>query len=416
VRPSDSSCQVAIVGAGPYGLAAAAHLRARNIETRVFGEPMEFWTRHMPRGMFLRSASSASCLGDPEDRLGLDRFRAAHGIPKTKPVPIDDFVRYGRWFQEQAVPDVDRRTITQISPNAKGFHVRTFDGEEFHARRVVLATGISLFAHRPAQFADLPDALVSHSFDHADLSRFAGRRVAVVGAGQSALEGAALLHEAGAEVEVLTRAPGTYMLPDVKPGRLSRAARRVLSPIARPPFDIMGPRFISWLIAWPRLYRRSPRAIQNFLTRRAVRPAGATWLVHRLAPVTITPGCSITAASTTGRGSGLRLRLSDGTERLVDHLLLATGYRVDVARYGFLAPALREALHTRDGYPELAVGFESSVPGLHFLGTPAAGTFGPLCRFVAGTKYMARELTRHVVSRNGESVRQSWAVLSDARA
>jgi cation diffusion facilitator CzcD-associated flavoprotein CzcO len=377
---------------------------------------MEFWTKHMPRGMCLRSASSASSLGDPDNRLALDRYRAEHGIPKTKPVPIGDFINYGHWFQEQAVPNVDRRTITHIEPNSQGFHVRTFDGEEFHARRVVLATGISLFAHRPPQFADLPEALVSHSFDHADLSRFAGRRVAVVGAGQSALEGAALLSEAGADVEVLARTPGMYWLPDVSTSRVSKAARRMLSPIARPPFDIMGPRFISWLIAWPRAYRRAPRAIQDFLTRRAVRPAGSGWLVPRLAPVTLTAGCRITAASTTGRGSGLRLRLSDGTERLIDHLLLATGYRVDVSRYGFLAPALRDALRTREGYPELQVGFESSVPGLHFLGTPAAGTFGPLCRFVAGTKYMAQELTRHVVSRNGESVRQSWAVLSDARA
>jgi hypothetical protein len=101
---------------------------------------------------------------------------------------------------------------------------------------------------------------------------------------------------------------------------------------------------------------------------------------------------------------------------LVDHLLLATGYRVDVSRYAFLAPALRDALRTREGYPALAAGFESSVPGLHFLGTASAGTFGPLCRFVAGTKYTARELTRHVVSQNGARVRQSWAVLSDARA
>ncbi len=401
MRLGDSSCQVAIIGAGPYGLASAAHLHARNVETRIFGEPMEFWTRHMPRGMFLRSASSASSLADPDGRLGLDRFRAAQGLPASKPVPIEDFVRYGNWFQQQAVPDVDARTVTHVAANARGFHVRMVDGEEFHARCVVVATGISHFAQRPAQFADLPASLVSHSFDHADLSRFAGRQIAVVGAGQSALESAALLHEAGADVEVIARAPAAYMIPDVKSRGLGRVARRVLSPLARPPFDIMGPRFISWLIAWPRAFRRSPRAIQNFLTTRAVRPAGASWLVKRLTSVPMTTGCSITAASTTGGGSRLRLRLSDGTERLVDHLLLATGYRVDVARYAFLAPALRDALSTREGFPELGVGFESSVRGLHFLGTPAAGSFGPLCRFVAGTKYMARELTRHVISRNG---------------
>jgi len=400
VRQRDSACQVAIIGAGPYGLAAAAHLRAGNIETRVFGEPMSFWERHMPRGMFLRSAPSASSLADPEGRLRLDRFRAAHGVPHAKPVPIEDFVRYGHWFQEQAVPHLERRTVADVAPNARGFHVRLDDGEEFHARRVVVATGISLFAKRPEQLADLPATAVSHSFDQADLGRFRGQKVVVVGAGQSALESAALLHENGAAVEVLARTPRVFMLPDGKSTGVGAELRKRLSPYVRPPFDIMGPRFASWLIAWPRVFRHSPRALQDFLTARAVRPGGATWLIPRLAPVAITTGCTITSAETTPGGL-LRLKLSDGTQRLVDHLLLATGYRVDVARYAFLAPVLRDALRTRDGYPKLAVGFEASVPGLHFLGTPAAGTFGPLCRFVVGTKYMAHELTRHILSGNG---------------
>ena len=397
------SCHVAIIGAGPYGLAAAAHLRAKHVETRIFGAPMEFWQRHMPRGMFLRSGPSASSLADPDDRFELDRYRDLHGIPHSKPVPLDDFVRYGQWFQQQAVPDVERRTVTHVAPNSRGFHVRMEDGEEFHARRVVVATGISLFSYRPEQFTGLPASLVSHSFDHADLSRFAGQRVVVVGAGQSALESAALLHEAGAAVEIIARAPGTYMIPDLGSKGFSKNVRRALSPIARPPFDIMGPRFISWLIAWPRVYRRSPQALQDFLTARAVRPAGASWLVSRLVSVPVTPGCTIPSA--VPAGSRLRLRLSDGTERLVDHVMLCTGYRVDVTRYAFLAPALRQTLRTREGYPELDVGFESSLPGLHFVGTPAAGTFGPLCRFVVGSKYMARELTRHITRQNGNGSR-----------
>ena len=399
LRDSGASCHVAIIGAGPYGLAAAAHLRAEHVETRIFGEPMAFWERHMPKGMFLRSSASASNLADPDGRLRLDRYHALHGLPHVKPVPIEDFVRYGHWFQQQAVPDVDRRTVTSLVADSQGFRVRIADGEEFHARRVVVATGISPFARRPAQFAGLPAPLASHSFDHADLSRFARQRVVVVGAGQSALESAALLHEAGAEVEVVARAPGTYFIPDWPQTPLVRAARRLLSPIARPPFDIMGPRFVSWLIAWPRLFRRSPRALQDFLTGRAVRPAGASWLASRLAAVPITAGRTVAAATPTG--SQLRLRLDDGSERLVDHLLLATGYRVDAARYPFLAPTLLQALRTRDGYPELEVGFESSVPGLHFVGTPAAGTFGPLCRFVVGTRYMARTLTRYITHAGG---------------
>jgi hypothetical protein len=87
-----------------------------------------------------------------------------------------------------------------------------------------------------------------------------------------------------------------------------------------------------------------------------------------------------------------------------------------VKQYGFLPPVVRDALQTRDGYPVLAVGFESTVAGLHFLGTPAAATFGPLCRFVAGTPYTARELTRFITSQKGERPVSPAPALSDALA
>jgi FAD-dependent urate hydroxylase len=317
------SCHVAIIGAGPYGLAAAAHLRATNVETRIFGEPMAFWERHMPQGMFLRSGAGASNLGDPHGRLGLERYRVLHGVPQTKPVPLADFVRYGHWFQEQAVPHLDRRRVSSLAVDAEGLCLRLDDGEEFHARRVVVATGISPFAWRPAQFAGLPAALVSHSFDHHDLSRFAGQRVAVVGAGQSALEGAALLHEAGAEVEVVARKSAAAFLSDLpRKASLVRSVRSWLSPLVRPPFDIMGPRVLSWLIAWPRMYRQAPKALQDYLTARAVRPAGASWLVPRLAAVRITTGRTIAAATPTHarklRTTSSTASITSPTSRLVN--------------------------------------------------------------------------------------------------
>jgi len=402
LRDSDTSCQVAIIGAGPYGLSTAAHLHARKIETRIFGEPMEFWKRQMPRGMFLRSAPSASSLDDPADRLRLSDYRSSHSLPNTRPVPIDEFVRYGEWFQEQAVPLVDRRRIVELAQESRGFRVRLDDGEVFRARHVVVATGISPFAYRPPQFDGLPEALVSHSLGHSDLSRFARQKVVVVGGGQSALESAAILCDAGAEVEVVARATKLNWLAAVpQDGSFATAVRGVLSAIARPPLDIMGPRFAVWLVAWPRLFRRSPQALQDFLTARAVRPAGSGWLRPRLVAARMTLGTTVTEAS--AAGSQLQLRLSDGTERRIDHVLLGTGYRVDVGRYPFLTSSLRQAIETHDGYPQLGAGFESSVPGLHFLGTAAAKSFGPVCRFVAGTRHASRAVSRFIAHRSSQS-------------
>ena len=398
---NDSSCHVAIVGAGPYGLAAAAHLRAAGVETRVFGEPMEFWERHMPRGMYLRSSPAASEIGDPDGVLTLRRYYQVRGIPAARPLPVDHFIGYGHWVQQHVAADLDRRRVARIEQAQGGFRFRLHDGEEVTARRVVVATGIGPFAWRPPEFDALPTTLASHTSDHHDFAGFAGRKVVVVGAGQSALESAALLREAGAEVEVVARAPRINWLKTRKKSAdprsiasLIASARRFLQPLTRPGFDIMGPRVVSWLLAWPRGYRRAPSALKRLLTAAAVRPAGAGWLVPRLAGVPLSTGRAVIAA--VPAGSRIHLVLNDGTERRVDHLFLGTGYRVDVRRYPFLAPGLKAALRVRDGYPDLQPGFESSVPGLHFLGTPAARSFGPICRFVVGSRYAGRALTRHI--------------------
>jgi cation diffusion facilitator CzcD-associated flavoprotein CzcO len=398
---NDNSSEVAIIGAGPYGLAAAAHLRAAGVETRIFGEPMEFWERHMPRGMLLRSSPKCTSIGDPDGALTLDRFHAEHGPPAPGPLPLDDFVHYGHWFQERVAEDLDRRRVMSVEPAPRGFRLRLRDGEQLEARRVVVATGIGPFACRPPEFDGLPAELASHSSAHAELGRFAGQRVVVIGGGQSALEAAALLQERRAEVEVIVRAPAIFWLKawrntDGAPAlaRLSTWARRRLQPIVRPKLDIMGPRFVTWLVAWPRLFRSAPLALQRRLTAAAVRPAGASWLVPRLAGVRLTTGRTVVAARPSG--AQLLLRLDDASERRADHLLLATGYRVDVRAYEFLSPGLRATVRVRDGFPELSRGFESSVPGLHFVGASAAGTFGPICRFVIGSRHAARALARHV--------------------
>ncbi len=387
------TCDVAIIGAGPYGLSAAAHLRAANgLDVCVFGEPMSFWERHMPRGMLLRSPLAGSHLSDPYRSLTLQAYQSTSGNQITAPLPLYRFTDYGRWFQSQVVPGTDPRKVERVAKNGAGFQLTLEDGEIWKARRVIVAAGIEPFAWRPAEFHRIPPALASHACDHRDLNGFAGKKVTVIGGGQSALESAALLSEIGAEVEVLVRAPFVRWLWRQKWFHTFRPVARLLY---APP-DV-GQAGLSHLVARPNLFRRLPRSMQNRFGKRAIRPAGAAWLHPRCETVRFTTGCMVTSASP--KGGRVALGLSDGSNRHVDHVILATGYRVDIARYPFLAQDLLPRIHRIAGYPQLDAGFQSSVSGLHFLGAPAAWSFGPLMRFVAGTEFASRALTRGVLGR-----------------
>jgi thioredoxin reductase len=387
---------VAIVGAGPYGLAATAHVRRLGLSTLVIGDPMSFWRDHMPTGMLLRSPNVASNIGDPDGRLTLPAYEQATGNAVDSPLPLERFVDYGLWVQQQVVPTVEKRRVESIDRENSAFRISFADGEAALARQVVVAAGIASFAHRPEQFADLPSHLASHSSDHSDLSVFAGQRVSVVGAGQSALESAALAAEGGAEVEVLSRSPRIFFL------RRHPWIHR-LGPITRLLFDPaeVGPAGLSRLVALPGCYGRLPRKLQDQWAVRSLRPAGAAWLVPRLSRKRITTGIAVTAAE---RSNGfVRLRLSDGSDRKVDHVLLATGFRVDIERYRFVAEDLLRDVKRVGGYPCLSRAFETTVPGLYFLGAPSAWSFGPLMRFVAGTDWAARAVARGI-GRRAESL------------
>lgn len=374
------------MGAGPYGLAATAHLRRAGVDLRIFGEPMSFW-RTMPKGMLLRSNWTATCIAEPSGPLSLDAYMEATGQRFGRPVPLDRFIPYGEWVQREVAPDVDRRLVTRVEPNGAGFRLTLDDGDELLAARVVVAGGIAPFARRPPQLAAVPAQYATHASEHRDLSRFAGQRVLVVGGGQSALETAALLHEADADIEVVVRQDHVIWLNG---GKYQRRLGR-FAPMVYAPTDV-GPMGLSRLVAVPDLFRRLPRAAQGPLAYRSIRPAAAAWLAPRLQGVPVRLGREVRSAQPTGGRLGVEL---DGGEALVvDHLIYGTGYRVDIGRYPFLAPELVRAIRQVDGYPVLRPGLESSVPGLHFLGAPAAWSFGPIMRFVSGTWYGCRALCR----------------------
>lgn len=385
MKANSIDCQVAVIGAGPYGLSAAAYLHASRVEVRVFGEPMSFWQKQMPVGMCLRSNWGASHIADPNQEFTLDAYCRENGNHLSKPIPLDRFVDYGMWYQRKAVPDVDMRYVRSVESGSRGFKLALADGEEFTARRVVVAGGISAFAARPTEFDSLPPALASHTSEHNDLRKFRGQRVVVIGGGQSALESAALFHEAGIAVEVIARTTSLNWV-GMHP-RLHHLG--AISKILYSSRDV-GPAGISRLVAAPHVFRRFPRSFQERTAYRAIRPAGASWLRSRIEGVPITLGRKVVSA--TEAGSQLRLRLDNGDERLVDHALLATGFKVDVSKYPFLPESLTQQLRTVNGFPILGRGLESSVPGLHFLGKPAAWSFGPLLGFVSGAEFASTEL------------------------
>ncbi len=302
---------------------------------------------------------------------------------------MSTFIEYGLWFRRQLGSDLQATTVTRVERNDSLFRLSLQEGGSVTSRRVVIAAGIESFKRVPAVFANLPSAQASHSYEGRTIASLKGKRVAVIGAGQSALESAALLHEAGSDVEIIAAISDLRWIG--QHGWLHHLG--LVSTMLYSKYDV-GPAGISRLVANPVLVHRIPMRLRDKIRTRAVRPAGSTWLPERLASVKTSTGRIVQEA--TYAGQEIRLKLNDGSERRVDHVLLGTGYDVDIQRYSFLAPELVQQIRCLDGYPDLGPGFSSSVSGLHFIGATAARSFGPLLYFVAGTEFAARELTRYI--------------------
>ena len=373
---------IAVVGAGPFGLSVAAHLP----EAVVFGEPMRTWRRHMPSDMLLRSAWSETSLSAPTGGT-IDDFARATGTSPRTPLPLQVFLAYADWFRERFVGAQDPQDVSLIEGRGAGLRVTTVGGTTFDARAAVVAVGVTPFTHVPPPFAEAMGEGVEAASAGIDETRLAGRRVAVVGAGQNALETAAHAARAGAQVELLVRSRVRWFA-DREPGKPRGAVARRLYRLAYPALGY-GPPALNRIALHPDLFARLPARSRERINRRLLRPGGSPWLRPVLdSSVRVSEGVSVRRIE---QGDGLHLWLSDGGRREVDLVLVGTGYRFELAKLPMLDP-VADGIRTDRSWPVLDRSFRSSDPRILFVGYPAEDRFGPTSRFVLGADFTARRV------------------------
>jgi FAD-dependent urate hydroxylase len=380
---------VAIIGAGPYGLSLAAHLRARGVKYRIFGEAMRFWL-NMPVGVNLKSLAFATNIYVPKRGYSFPDWCRQHGLEDFEPCTMQSFSAYGLEIQKRFVPDVEQVLATNVSLRAGGFEVALSSGERLRSRKVVVCTGLSGLARIPDVLRELGPDRMRHTFEISDYSEFQGKTVAVIGAGSSAIEAGALVREAGGCSEVFVRGQEA-----VFHGRTPRV--RPLWESIKNPMTVLGPGRDNWILQQlPLIVYRLPRERRTRFVRR-FGPASPWWIKDRvLGKVPIHVRHEVVEVGNANKRVQLKMRDAEGSSRNVevDFVIAGTGYDVDVSHLKFLDPEIVGRIHRTERAPSLNINFESSVPGLHFTGPLSFMCFGPLFRFVTGADVTAQRLAR----------------------
>ena len=388
--------EIAIIGAGPYGLSVAAHLRSQGIPFRIFGRLMDSWQSHMPKGMLLKSDGFASNIYDPDNSFTLEQFCKNRDIEYADtgiPVRLETFTAYGMAFKDRMVPELEDKILVDLHTLSKGFQLTLNDGETIEARRVILAVGITHFQHVPANLSHLGPGFVTHSYWHQDLEPFRGRSVAVLGGGASATDLAGLLRDVDADVHLVARQGELKFHGKPQIGKPRSLWQRIRSPQSG-----LGPGWRSRFFANSAgMFRSLPERLRLEIVRTHLGPSGGWFAKEKVVGrVPLLLGYSTESADVQSGKIRLCLRGQDGMRREIraDHIIAATGYKVGMERLPFLSAEIRSKIKTTGGSPALSSTFESSVPGLYFVGVAAANSFGPVMRFAFGAGFAAERLQK----------------------
>jgi FAD-dependent urate hydroxylase len=383
---------VTIIGAGPYGLSLSAHLRARKVKHRIFGDSMRFW-RDMPVGVNLKSLAFATNIYVPKRGHTYPKWCLEHGLEDFEPCTMQSFAAYGLEMQERFVPDLEKVFVKNVAMRDRNFEITLATGEQFSSRKVVSCTGLSGLAHIPGPLQHLGPDHMKHTFDISDYSVFQNKTVAVIGAGASAIEAGALVHEAGGTSQVFVRGP--HAIFHGRAPRYRPLWRRI-----KDPTTVLGASRRGWVLQHlPTLVYRLPLQRRTRFVKSHLGPASPWWIHDRvLGKVPIHVRHELVEATASGDRVQLNFRDGEGHIQVVetDFVIAGTGYDVDIARLGYLDPQLLPRIQRIERSPALNIHFESSVPGLHFLGPLSFMCFGPLFRFVCGAEVQAPRLARRL--------------------
>jgi cation diffusion facilitator CzcD-associated flavoprotein CzcO len=368
-----------IIGAGPFGLAMAAYAHHSDMDYLVVGRPMEFWKSNMPKDLILRSACDWHL--DPVGIHTIEHYLRASGqSPKdVEPLSLQFYLGYADWFQQQKRINILPAYVERLNRLNSGFEAVLEDGTTLRAKKVLLAVGFGYFKNLPADLMDiLPAGSFSHTCDLVEFAEFRGKRCLIIGGRQSAYEWAALLNEAGASaVDVSHR----HETPEFKPSNWSWVKPMVDGMVTSP--------------AW---YRNLPAEQREEVNQRfwaEGRLKLEPWLKPRIVQdsVKIWPKSQVVSCQQLPAGE-FAVRLDTGGRAdsvAVDHVVLATGYKVDMAQIPFLSRGnILESLETRGGHPVLDKRFQSNVPGLFITSMAATQDFGPFLAFTVSVGAAAR--------------------------
>jgi cation diffusion facilitator CzcD-associated flavoprotein CzcO len=366
-----------IIGAGPFGLALSAYARAQGIEHTVVGKPMDFWKQQMPEAMLLRSRCDWHL--DPLEDHTIENFLGTRNLrpPDVEPLSLKFYLDYCDWFTKQKHIEIADVRVDRLDydESARSFNATLDNGETITIDRVVVAVGFGYFANVPEQVRSrLPEGRFSHTSELTDFASLEGKRVLIVGGRQSAFEWAALIHEHGAKAIHLTYRHPT---PSFEESDWSWVAGCVHNIATQP--------------GWFRKLSSEEREQINHRQWAEGRLKLEPWLAPRITndKTSLHPESEVVACVELPSGD-LEVTLSTGTTFSVDHIILATGYKVDVARIPFFSKGnILPRLRTLNGFPVLDDHLESNIPGLFFTSMCATQDFGSFFGFTVSVRASA---------------------------